>query len=141
MVYIELPEGYKPSDIDISSIRLEGTIPAEVRPYAIGDNDKDGIPDLMVKFNRSDVINALPRRREGDRACDGEGGISDIRRSGYYQSDTVRYPVISFSIIFEREGRVNLLSLFVFIPFWIFSFSFGILHQRSSLSAQGSRPQ
>jgi len=27
---------------------------------AIGDNDKDGIPDLMVKFKRSDAINVLP---------------------------------------------------------------------------------
>jgi hypothetical protein len=59
-VYIELPAGYKPSDIDVSSIRLEGTIPAELRPYALGDYDKDGIPDLMVKFKRSDVIGLLP---------------------------------------------------------------------------------
>ncbi len=60
VVYIELPTGYQPADIDISSIRLEGTIPADIIPSAIGDHDKDGIPDLMVKFKRSDVINALP---------------------------------------------------------------------------------
>lgn len=59
VAYIELPDGYIPVDIDISSIRLEGTIPAEMRPYAVGDHDKDGIPDLMVKFKRSDVINLL----------------------------------------------------------------------------------
>jgi hypothetical protein len=59
VVYIELPAGYKPSDIDVSSIRLEGTVPAEVRPCSIGDHDKDGIPDLMVKFSRSEVINVL----------------------------------------------------------------------------------
>lgn len=59
VVYIELPDGYKPADVDVPSIRLEGTIPAEMRPYAIGDHDKDGIPDLMVKFKRSDVINLL----------------------------------------------------------------------------------
>jgi len=58
-VYIELPAGYSVADIDISSIRFEGTIPAETRPYAVGDHDKNGIPDLMVKFKRSDVINLL----------------------------------------------------------------------------------
>ena len=59
VVYIELPDGYKPADVDISSIRLEGSIPAETKPYGIGDHDKDGIPDLMVKFKRSDLINLL----------------------------------------------------------------------------------
>lgn len=63
VVYIELPAGYKPADIDIASIRLEGTIAAETRPSAIGDHDKDGIPDLMVKFKRSGAINLL---KEGD---------------------------------------------------------------------------
>jgi hypothetical protein len=68
VVYIELPTGYNVKDIDIASVRLEGpalseaegTIPAETWPYAIGDHDKDGIPDLMVKFRRSDVIKLLP---------------------------------------------------------------------------------
>jgi hypothetical protein len=59
-VTIELPAGYKVADIAISSIRLEGTIPAELHPTALGDQDKDGIPDLMVKFNRSAIINLLP---------------------------------------------------------------------------------
>src|SRR3990172_2213200 len=60
VVYIEFPTGYRPADVDISTVRLEGTIPAVQRPYAVGDYDKDGIPDLMVKFKRSDVINLLP---------------------------------------------------------------------------------
>ena len=59
-VYIELSVGYKVADIDISSIRLEGTIPAETWPYTVGDYDKDGLPDLMVKFKRGDVISLLP---------------------------------------------------------------------------------
>jgi subtilase family serine protease len=59
-VYIELPSGYNVADIDVVSVKLEGNIPAELRPYALGDQDKDGIPDLMVKFKRSDVINLLP---------------------------------------------------------------------------------
>ena len=59
-VYIELPAGYNVNNIIISSIRLQGTIHAESWPYCIGDNDSDGIPDLMVKFKRADVINILP---------------------------------------------------------------------------------
>ena len=54
--YIELPEGYNISDIDVSSILLNGTIPMDPNaPTAIGDYDNDGIPDLMVKFNRTSV--------------------------------------------------------------------------------------
>ncbi len=59
-VYIELPAGYNVADISISSLRLNGTIPAVSWPYAIGDYDHDGIPDLMVKFDRNAVINLLP---------------------------------------------------------------------------------
>lgn len=55
-VYIELPEGYNVSQIDVSSIRLNGTVPALVKPTEIGDYDSDGILDLMVKFDRASVI-------------------------------------------------------------------------------------
>jgi parallel beta-helix repeat protein len=53
--YIEFPEGYNVSDIDVSTIRLNGTIPAEVQPTAIGDYDNDTVLDLMVNFNRTMV--------------------------------------------------------------------------------------
>jgi parallel beta-helix repeat protein len=53
--YIELPEGYDVADIDVSTVLLEGEVQAEARPTKIGDYDDDGIPDLMIKFNRSDV--------------------------------------------------------------------------------------
>jgi squalene-hopene/tetraprenyl-beta-curcumene cyclase len=58
--YIELPEGYNVSDINISSILLNGTIPVDVNaPTAIGDYDGDGVPDLMVKFNRTAVCQLI----------------------------------------------------------------------------------
>jgi subtilase family serine protease/squalene cyclase len=60
VVYVEIPEGHDVTDIVVSSILLEGTVPAETWPYNIGDHDKDGIPDLMVKFRRDDVISLLP---------------------------------------------------------------------------------
>jgi parallel beta-helix repeat protein len=60
--YIELPESYNVSDIDIYSIRLNDTLPVSLLPNPpvpvpteIGDYDNDGIPDLMVKFNRTEV--------------------------------------------------------------------------------------
>lgn len=53
--YVELPEGYDAASINVTSIALNGTIPAELTPTAIGDYDGDGVPDLMVKFSRSTV--------------------------------------------------------------------------------------
>jgi len=47
------------ADIDVTSIVLNGEIPAFPKPAAIGDYDGDGISDLMVKFSRSGVQNLL----------------------------------------------------------------------------------
>ncbi len=54
-VYIELPAGHDVSEIIVSSIKLNGVVPAEESPTAIGDYDNDGVMDLMVKFSRSSV--------------------------------------------------------------------------------------
>ena len=55
-VYIEFPEGYDVADINVSTILLNGTIPVDAdAPVTVGDYDNDGIPDLMVKFERSEV--------------------------------------------------------------------------------------
>jgi len=72
-VEIELPHGYYAKDVDISSIRLEGTVPAEAWPYEQHhrhhehgcDHDRRGHDHetLMVKFKRSDVIAVLPTGR------------------------------------------------------------------------------
>ncbi len=53
--YIELPEGYDVHDIDLSAIELNDTVAAELYPTCVGDSDGDGIPDLMVKFDRAAV--------------------------------------------------------------------------------------
>jgi hypothetical protein len=57
--YIELPEGYDAADINVSTIMLNGTVPAEPSPTAISDYDSDGIPDLMVKFDRNAVVHYI----------------------------------------------------------------------------------
>jgi hypothetical protein len=57
--YIELPEGSDVSDINVSTVMLNDTVPAELCPTAVGDYDGDGIPDLKVKFNRAEVISYI----------------------------------------------------------------------------------
>jgi len=59
MGYIELPEDYDVNDINVSTIMLNDTIPAELHPTEIGDYDADGILDLMVKFDRVEVMALL----------------------------------------------------------------------------------
>jgi flagellar hook assembly protein FlgD/Tol biopolymer transport system component len=70
MVEIELPHGYRAEDVDISSIRLEGIVPAVAWPHEKGkrhhehgcehDHDRHDHSELKVKFRRSDVIAVLP---------------------------------------------------------------------------------
>lgn len=57
--YIELPSSYDVAQIDVSTISLNGTVPALPRPTEIGDYDKDDIPDLMVKFDRAAVQSVI----------------------------------------------------------------------------------
>jgi len=38
---------------------LNGQVQAEVNPIEVDDYDSDGIPDLMLKFNRAAVQNTL----------------------------------------------------------------------------------
>jgi len=54
--YIELPEPHSVSDIDVSTVKLNDTISAPLKPSGIGDYDNDGIPDLMVKFDTAEIL-------------------------------------------------------------------------------------
>ena len=58
-VYIELPEGFYVEDIEVDTILLNDKVPALLEPTEIGDYDGDGIPDLMVKFDRAAVQDVL----------------------------------------------------------------------------------
>ena len=58
--FIELPSAYDPAAIDVSSLRLEGSLPMAVPPTPkFGDGDGDGTADLMVKFSRRNLIALL----------------------------------------------------------------------------------
>lgn len=53
VAYIELPEGHSVEDVVVATLVLNDTVPAGLSHKAtIGDVDKDGVPDLMVKFSR-----------------------------------------------------------------------------------------
>lgn len=57
--YIELPKSFDVNKIDISSILLNNSVLALTRPNRIEDYDRDGVADLMVKFDRNKVQNIL----------------------------------------------------------------------------------
>ena len=64
--YIELPDGFDPSVIDVGSLVITAIdsapivpIPAETKWGTVDDFDTDGVPDLMVKFSRSALQNVL----------------------------------------------------------------------------------
>ncbi|MGC8832249.1 MAG: hypothetical protein ACP5PQ_06695, partial [Thermoproteota archaeon] len=57
--YIEFPAGYDVNNIDATTVKLftaKGNVSVQASPIEIGDYDNDGIPDLMVKFPRQEVI-------------------------------------------------------------------------------------
>jgi hypothetical protein len=84
--HIELPEEYDLDDIDVSTIMLNGQVPAESNPTEIQDYDEDGIADLMVKFNKSAVQQILEVGNEVEIIVAGElidrtkfGGTDSIK--------------------------------------------------------------
>ena len=84
--YIELPENYDVEDIDVSTIKLNNQVPAESHPTGIGDEDDDGVPDLMVKFDREAVQKILQAGDEVDITVTGE--LKD--ETSFEGSDTIR---------------------------------------------------
>lgn len=93
--YIEMPDGYNVEDIDCSSILLEGEISPDScdRPTesVVGDYDNDGIPDLMVKFDRGDVID-LVKALNLDLPAEVELSVTGSLTDGtqFEGSDTIR---------------------------------------------------
>jgi hypothetical protein len=76
--YIELPGDYDPSNILLSTLMLNDSVPAELHPADVGDYDSDNIPDLMVKFPRSEV-----------QAILGVGLQVEVTVSGEYSDGTL----------------------------------------------------
>lgn len=81
--FIKLLEEYDVNDIDPATVILNGTIYAEKSKVA--DNDNDGIPDLMVKFDRQTVCDILAPADEVEITIEGN---SD--GFGFVGTDTIR---------------------------------------------------
>ncbi len=64
--YIELPSTYSVNDIDASTVKLNETVPADAAgPTGIGDYDNDTNADLMVSFNRTQVVAYIKLQHNG----------------------------------------------------------------------------
>jgi len=50
--YVE-PSGFDPVSIDISTVRLAGSVQAAPKFVVVEDHNANGIPDLMLKFSRA----------------------------------------------------------------------------------------
>ena len=91
--YIELPEGYDVNSIDISTIELKVgenkvAIVAEDSPSELNDYDEDGIPDLMVKFDRAALIDYIKRKAlSGEVTLTIVGGVNNKLFAG---TDTIK---------------------------------------------------
>ncbi|MFQ6060476.1 MAG: PQQ-binding-like beta-propeller repeat protein [Thermoplasmata archaeon] len=72
-------EGYHPDDVLIESILLQGNLRAVSGSEKIGDSDRDGVPDLTVKFSRGELLEMLV-----------PGYVVDLKITGYL-SDGKRF--------------------------------------------------
>lgn len=96
--FIELPEGYSVSEIDAYSILMNGTISVnQDARTVIGDYDSDGIPDLRVKFNGTEVIEYILANINMTKLIEERFMIATLTITGYLNdgtpfqgSDTIR---------------------------------------------------
>jgi hypothetical protein len=102
--YVELPESYDVNDINVTTVILNGTIPAEVHPVAIGDYDDDGIPDLMVKFNRTDVISYILDNVNMTKLFEERFMTVTLTVTGYLNDDTPFHGSDIIKILYTPRG-------------------------------------
>jgi hypothetical protein len=57
--YIELPQGRDPWDIDVGTVLLNDSVPAELSPTGVQDHDLDNVNERMVKFDQGEVVTLL----------------------------------------------------------------------------------
>ena len=75
-VYIELPEDFDVSEIDLFTLALNELVHPLPKPIEIGDYDSDGTNDLMVKFDIQELIAVL---EPGEQIIDLTGRLLDGR--------------------------------------------------------------
>ena len=101
--YIELPDGYNVSDIDLDTVSIDCEIPAENDPqygfvtdpesYLV-DHDGDGIQERLVKFDRAEVIAYMETiDYDGETGIDGSVELlvaGEVAGVPFRGSDTVK---------------------------------------------------
>jgi hypothetical protein len=95
--YIELEAGYDVNDIDVSTVMLNDTVPSETKPASIGDYDADGIPDLMVQFDKVELIAYL----QGEGVEDGD----DVELAVTGEVDGILFGGTDMIRVIFRGGR------------------------------------
>ena len=78
---LELPPGYDSATIDLASLRLFGSVPADTASSSLVDSDRDGLLERRVRFRFTDVA---PRLVPGSNqpTIVGRAGTSEVRGSG-----------------------------------------------------------
>ena len=74
--YIELPAGHDVNGIVVPGVTLNG-VPTAPHTPSVGDNDSDGLPDVMVKFARDQVSRVLQEGEDVRIVVAGELGNGD----------------------------------------------------------------
>jgi hypothetical protein len=82
---IEVPLPYTAQEIVVSSVRLQGTIPAILGQESIEDSDNDGIDELVVRFDRVLFQAALPQGEFVQVTVEGQ-----VRDRTFIGTDTIR---------------------------------------------------
>lgn len=110
-VYIELSEGYSVQDINISTILLNDTIPAELRLTITEDYDEDGIPDLMVKFDRAEVISHIFGNINMTKSFERRFMTLTLNITGMLDDGTPFQGTDTIKIIFPSIGKKTISNL------------------------------
>ncbi|SDL83101.1 hypothetical protein [Sediminibacillus halophilus] len=64
-VFIEFEKGIDLEKIDMETVRLDGDLsPLDRKPAKIGDQDKDGMPELKLQFSRSALAAKLEKGQQ-----------------------------------------------------------------------------
>jgi hypothetical protein len=69
---VELPQGFDPTKVVLSTVKLLGKIPCVNRDLQIGDFNRNQIPDLKFRFERAAVLANLPEGKWVEISISGE---------------------------------------------------------------------
>lgn len=103
--YIEISQGFDLNRIVTSSILLNDTIPvSSTAPLTFGDYDENGIPDLMVKFERADVISYILANVNVTQLIEEKIMTITLAITGYLDDDTMFQGSDTIKVIYRMRG-------------------------------------